>query len=188
MNTYFDQAINQWGVVVQDTIEFGRLAILAIEKENKTIRDFSIALCGNASLEDRIGRYIMAAEFASSLDSTTLRNVEDWLTPSHFTELRKIEAVTDHATALDLMQELVTENHDGSIDVKPVSWLRSRRDNEEATTEEVIHRFWKSAARALREWQSVIERKGLLLTVRDKQKLALLKAAVRLFQSETEQP
>lgn len=181
---HYDKAMNLWEQIKLDVLEFGREARLAIQTEGKTIRDFSIDLCGNASLEDRIGRWIMAAEFADSLLPCQYENVCDWLTPTHYTELEKIKAATDEATALDLMQELITENPDGSVNVKPVSWLRAKRDNEQASTEEFRHRFWKSACRMLAEWQSVMERKGKLVTANDKRMLAILKAAVKYFTAE----
>lgn len=184
MRTHYEIALNSWENIKLYALEFGREAKLAIATEGKTIRDFSIALCGNASLEDRIGRYVMAAEFVDGLDSATLRNVEDWLTPSHYTELAKIEAATDHETVLDLMQELVTENPDGSINVKPVTWLRAKRSNEDSEPAEVWHRVFMVVSRALSVAWSELERKGNLATAADRRKVRVLKLAVRLFQAE----
>lgn len=181
--TYFDKAVNMWGYMVADTLEFGRLAIVSIKQEGKTIRDFSIALCGNSSLEDRIGRYIMAAEFVDSLNSVQYESVQDWLTPTHFTELAKIEAVTDHDNALDLMQDLITEQPDGTIDVKPVAWLRAQRITEPETAE-VWHKVFMVVSRALTVAWSEVERKGNLATANDRRKVRILKLAVKYFQSE----
>ena len=184
--THYENAMSHLDNAEKEIIEFGREARLAIELEGKTIRDFSVDRCGNTSMEDRIGRHIMAAEFVDELSSVQYGNVRDWLTPTHYTELRKIEQATDKDTALEYMQDLITELPDGTVDVKPVTWLRAKRDNETSSDAEIYHRFWKSAARALLVMQSAIERKGKLLTARDKKMLALLKAAVRLFQAEPE--
>jgi len=184
MITHYEKAMNYWEQIKTDVLEFGREARLAIKEEHKTIRDFSVDLCGNNSLEDRIGRYIMAAEFVDSLSSARYGNVQDWLTPTHYTELRKIEAVTDRQTALDLMQDLITENPDGSVNVKPAAWLRAKRDNEEASTEQVYHRLWKAAARVMNDALSELERKGNLATKQDRRRVRVLKLVIQLFQAE----
>jgi hypothetical protein len=184
MNTHYQQALNHWEQIKMDIIAFGREAKKAILLEEKTIRDFSIALCGNASLEDRIGRYIMAAEFVDSLNSVQYGNVKDWLTPTHYTELRKIEQATDKETALDYMQDLITELPNGNVNVKPIEWLRGKRSGQEISTAEVFHRLWKSAARAMNDALSELERKGNLATKEDRRRVRILTLVIRLFQTE----
>lgn len=186
MNTHFDEALNCWEHIKTAKLDFGRHAIKAIQTEHKTIRDFSVALCGNSSLEDKIGRYIMAAEFADSLNPYQYEKVMDWLTATHFTELYKHEQAYDHEAAIELMFDCITENPGGSVNVKPAEWIRAQRDRAEVTSAELFHRFWKSATKALLELQSVLARKGNLITSRDKKMLAILKAAVLFFQAEPE--
>lgn len=186
MNSHFDKAIDAWGKLITDAMEFGYHAMLAVQDEGKTIRDLSIALCGNSGLEDRIGRYVMAAQFVQNLRSVSYENVKEWLTPSHYTELYKHERAYDHEAALELMQELITENPDGSVNVKPVEWIRARRQAEEISTEEIFHRLWRVAAKALTEAYSVLERRGALATQQDRRRVRVLKLAIAIFQAEKE--
>ena len=184
--THFDEALAIWQRMQLDPLRFGRAAKQAIETEGRTIRDFSVALCGNASLEDKIGRYIMAAEFYNSLPSATCGIVMDWLTPSHYTELAKIEQATDRDTALDYMQDLITELPDGRVDVKPVEWLRAKRSGTETTSASRYHRLWMIAAKAINDAISDLERLGNLATRDDRRRVRVLKLVIRLFQAEKE--
>lgn len=182
---HYQNALTCWERIKTDIIEFGREAKLAIE-EGSSVRDLSVALCGNNSLEDRIGRFIMAAEFVDGLNPCQYGNVRDWLTPSHYTELRKIEAATDLDTALDYMQELITELPSGQVNVKPVSWLRAKRDNEDASIQQVYHRFWRAAARAMNDALGDLERKGAFATRDDRRRVRVLKLVIRLFQAQAD--
>lgn len=183
--THFEKAIKLFGDLSRLGLEFGREVKRAMIEEGKTIRDISIALAGNSSLEDKIGRYVQAAEFADSLNPYQYGNVIDWLTVTHFTELRKIENAYDHAYAVDVMQDCIID-HDDYIEVKPVEWLRAKRENEEISTAEMKHRFWKRATRILAELMSDLERKGLTATKEDRRVVRLLKMIVRIMQAEAE--
>lgn len=185
--THFSTALTLWNTIQKDILQFGRECRLAIEQEDKTIRDISVALCGNASLEDRIGRYVLAAQFADSLNPCQYGQVSDWLTATHYTELAKIERAFDHEYALDIMQDLVTENSDGSVNVRPVEWLRGKRGNEEMSKDEVIHRYWMRTTRILAELMGELERLGNDATKHDRRIVRLLKLMVRTLQAQVKE-
>ena len=185
MKTHFENALRYWNEIKINSLEFGRECQLAIAKEGKTIRDISMALCGNVSLEDRIGRYIMAAQFNDSLDSVRYGNVKEFLTPTHYTELQKLEDATDRETALDVLQEIVTENPDETMNVKPADYIRNKRNQLQGgpSLEERKHQLWKKAAGMLNDLYSDLERKGNYATKEDRRMLRVLKMVISLFQA-----
>jgi hypothetical protein len=185
MSTHFENALHYWYEIKINALEFGRECQLAIETEGKTIRDISMALCGNVSLEDKIGRYIMAAQFNDSLNSATYGNIKEHLSASHYTELQKVEEAFDRDTALEILQEIVTENPDETMNVKPVEWVRSKRMELQGgpSLDERKHRLWSQAARLLNDLYSDLERKGELATKQDRRMLRLIKMVLAAFQA-----
>lgn len=188
MKTHFENALHYWNEIKINSLEFGRECKLSIETEGKTIREISVALCGNNSLEDRIGRYIMAAQFNDSLNSATYGNLKEYLSAGHYTELQKVEQAFDRETALEIMQEIVTENPDETMNVKPVEYIRAKRMELQGgpSLDERKHRFWAQAARMLNDVYSDLEQKGNLATKEDRRFLRLLKLVIIALQARAE--
>lgn len=189
--THFDTAAAKWQAVNDDVIDFGTEMMHAIDTENRTIREMSIKLCGNTALEDRIGRWVMAARWIRAIQYHPLyEDARQWLTPSHFTNYWKIYKAFDMEYALDVFEKTFVRNpHSTEIqEVHPYEWVRAHLGrSDQMSTEEVYHRFWMYATKALAEAYSEVERKGLTATPYDWFKLSLLKMAVRMFQAEPEQ-
>lgn len=185
MTTHYEKAHKYWGVIEKNILAFGREMMLAIDTEEKTIRDMSVELCGNYGLEDRIGRYVMAARWNEALKGHPLHEeAMTWLTPTHFTELYKEATIEDTPTALDLMEQCLIRTGTEITEARPVDWLRSRRRKEEPDDFTIYHRLWKWATRALPNALSQIERMGRLADRRTLRRARLLKMVVREFSAD----
>lgn len=187
--SYFDDALKLWDEMGTTAIEFGRKCAIAIDREKRTIRDISVALCGNASLEDRISRYIQAAEFHDSLNPYQYVQIKEYLTPTHYTELQRIENQFDREIALEWMEELVTKQPDGIIDVKPVEWLRARRNGLSGgpSLDARKHKLWMFVTRLLPDIIGDIEKKGKLATEADEYQRKVLVMVIDAFQARQEE-
>lgn len=186
--THYEQTLDLFRAVDRDVIAFGRSALIDLE-EGKTIRQMSIDLCGNNGLEDRIGRWIQAAEWDRRIakDKPVLyEEAREWLSASHFTLLEKIRNVTDdYEYARDLMEQCLVRRGMQVVEVKPVDWLRAKlRDPADPPPAVIYHRLFKIAAKALKDAQSELERAGLLATKTERRRVRLLSAVVRTFHAE----
>lgn len=183
--THFDSAITAFGETNDKVIEFGQHAMKAIDDEKRTIRELSEKLCGNAGLEDRIGRYIMAARWLDVVwrnkkYRALYEDIRHWLTPSHFTELWKLSQI-DNELAFDSMEQCLVRNVTESIkEAKPVTWLRAKRAPEREPAE-MFHRLWMFATKTLPDAYSELERKGRLATKNDRIKVRLLELVIKYF-------
>lgn len=190
--TAFDSAVTAWGTLQTDSLKFGHFALAAIEQEGRTIRELSIAVCGNEGLEDKIGRYIQAARWDDEIRNNPVykdmyEDMRDWLSVSHFTELwRLFDAAEDKADVFDLFEECLIRNlRKEVVEVRPVKWVRAKRAPGRSTAE-MFHRFWKMTSRLLPEAYSELERKGLQATRRDRRRVRILKLAIAEFAAEGE--
>jgi hypothetical protein len=189
MKTHYEQTLQLYRDTQNKVIEFGRSALIDIA-EGKTIRQMSIDLCGNNDLEDRIGRWIQAAEWDKRISKTNGRLYEEareWLSPSHFTVLEKIATTTDDFEyAHDLMEQTLVRNlRKQVIEVKPVTWLQAKLSPDtERSTAEIFHRLWKWAGKAYTEAWSELERKGNDATAQDRRRVRILKLVIRIFEAQ----
>lgn len=136
--TSFDSAVTAWGTLQTDSLKFGHFALAATEQEGRTIRELSIAICGNEGLEDRIGRYVMAARWDLFVRNNSIYNAlyedsRDWLTVGHYTELWKIfDSDTgdgmQQEIALDAFEQCFIRDEKSQVtEIRPVEWLRAKR-------------------------------------------------------------
>lgn len=186
--THFERAAAVWTDVNDHILDFGCEMMHAVDEENRTIREMSVKLCGNNALEDRMGRWVMAARWIEIIEFHPLyEEARQWLTPSHFTNYWKLLKQNDMITALDVFEKTFIRNpHSTEIEkVHPYQWVQAHLGRSaEMSTEEIYHRFWMSATKALPEAYSVMERKGLTATRCDRNKVRVLKLVVKVFQAE----
>jgi hypothetical protein len=190
MTAHYQQTLSLFRETQDKAIEFGHSALIDIA-QGITIRQMSIDLCGNASLEDRIGRWVQAAEWDTRIakeNGQLYEEAREWLTPSHFTVLEKIARVNgDYEYAHDLMEQTLIRNvTDKNVtEAKPVEWLRGKlQDPGEPSTPVMYHKFWKMSARVLKEAYSDLERKGLQATKQDRRKIRIIKLVLAEFSAE----
>lgn len=182
---HYDQTLGMFRDAQNSTIAFGRHALDDIA-DGKTIRQMSIDLCGNAGLEDRISRYVMAGAWDKAIEQgngTLYEAVREWLTPSHFTVLYQISQKYDAEYAHDLMEQcLIRNSTDDITEVRPVEWLRGKLAGAESPSVATLrHRFWKTASNLLLDIQSEIASLGNLATSANRRELNIIKAVVRWF-------
>lgn len=180
--THFEQAADRWGTATAEILAFGYEMMLAIDTEGRTIREMSVKLCGNEGLEDRIGRWVMAARFEEALRPHPLyEDARDWLTPSHMTELYKVATQEDTPAALDLMEETFIRNvTDEIVEVKSVAWLQAKR-SKDPTTAEVWARVSRVSEQGYLQAVSEVERLGNDATPCDRARVKALRLVQKLF-------
>lgn len=185
--THFAKAAEHYDKAQKNLLAFGRELMLAIDLEGRTLREMSILKCGNAGLEDKFARYVQAARWQEAIkDHPAALDAEEWLTPSHYTELYREATINDTASALDLMEQCLVRNVTDKevVEARPVDWLRTKRQREVPSLEERRHRFWMLATRFLSEMTSYLERQGKLVTEAEQQEYDLLIQVVKRFQAQ----
>lgn len=186
--SHFDVAYQAYNDVNYSKLQFGLEMIQAMDDEGRTLREMSIRICGNESMEDRLGRWVMAARWQTGLYGHPLyEDAMEWLSPTHFTEYYKVSQVDGTAAALSLMEEtFIRTSTDKIVEVRPVEWVRGRSNKTEVSLVELRHRLWKLSAKLLSDYWGELERKGLQATKEDKRAVRLLKLVVEFFQAKAE--
>lgn len=141
--THFDAAYSRWTEVNNSVLDFGFFMMRAIDEEHRTIREMSIKLCGNKGLEDRIGRWVMAARWQQAiLPHPLYEDAMDWLTPSHFTYYWKIYQRFDMEYALDVFERTFVRTARNEVsEVHPYEWVRAHLGKGESTYVEKLQRY-----------------------------------------------
>lgn len=181
---HYERTLALFANVQSGVLAFGHSALIDIE-QGKTIRQMSIDLCGNAGLEDKISRYVMAAEWDKLIEQgygALYESAREWLTHSHFTVLYQISQRYDFEYAHDLMEQCLIRTGTEVTETRPVEWLRGKLAGADSPTVATLrHRFWTTATKLLLDLQSEIERLGNLATSADRRELNIIKAVVRWF-------
>ncbi len=186
MNTHYERAKELYRKISVDILEFGAEAMQAVDDEGQTLRQMSIDLCGNASLEDRLSRWVMAARWRAMVHDTDIyQRFGDKFSPSHLTEYYKIAQREDVEVAVEIMNDTLIRNL-RTIEVRPVEWVRAQaREGVENSYDEICHKGWKFiASKWLPDAYSQLERKGLLATKRDRRRVRILKLMLAEFSAE----
>ncbi len=182
--THYEQTLQLFRDTQDKALEFGHSALVDLAA-GISIRQMSRDLCGNDKLEDRIGRWIMAAQWDELIrtgNGQLYEDVRTWLTPSHFTVLWKIYKAYDYEYAHDLMESCLIRKNRNVTEARPVDWLRGKLpDPGTPSTATLYHRLWKIGARALADAQGEIERLGNLATHADRRRVRVLALVVRVF-------
>ena len=182
--THYDLTLQLFRDGQDAVIDFGHSALVDIN-EGKTIRQMSIDLCGNTSLEDKISRYVMAAQWDRLIEQGNgilYEAARTWLTPSHFTTLYQISQRYDVEYAHDLMEQCLVRTGTEITEARPVEWLRSKlQDPGSPSVATRRHNFWRAAAKYLLDLQSELERLGNLATTKDRRELFLVSLVVKRF-------
>lgn len=153
MTTHFDTALSRWQDVNNNVLDFGCEMMHAVDTENRTIREMSVRLCGNNGLEDRIGRWVMAARWVRAIQYHPLyEDARQWLTPSHFTYYWKLYLKIDDEmeTALDVMEQTFVRNvRNEIVEVRPVEWVRAHLGRDEVSYVDKVKRYANGITRDL---------------------------------------
>ena len=186
VNIHYEAAKYVYRKINFQILDCGHEAMLAVDEEGQTLRQMSIDLCGNASLEDRLSRWVMAARWQAMVQDTDIyQRFGDKFSPSHLTEYYKISQRESMEIAVEIMNDTLIRNL-RTIEVRPVEWVRVQaREGIEKSYDEICHKGWKFiASKWLPDAYSELERKGLLATKRDRRRVRLLKLMLAEFSAE----